>query len=182
LCALNIEPKRLYKWQKEVLTPVAAICGAVLDPATAAELSQLQALARRQGQEFDILKSHRQLPAMSARGSRDRYPMSRYRFSEAQRGAYPARRLCYVLGVPASGYYAWQQAQQQMDSGEPPAWEEVLVKVFGRHKRRYGTRRLRVALRRKGYRLGRQRLLFTRNPSPAGHRLTPFLLMNKLIF
>ncbi|RZK27582.1 MAG: IS3 family transposase, partial [Hymenobacter sp.] len=32
------------------------------------------------------------------------------------------------------------------------------MKVFGRHKRRYGTRRLQVALRRKGYRVGRQRL------------------------
>ena len=32
------------------------------------------------------------------------------------------------------------------------------MKVFGRHQRRYGTRRLQVALRRKGYRVGRQRL------------------------
>jgi putative transposase len=39
-----------------------------------------------------------------------------------------------------------------------PIWEEVLIKVFGLHKRRYGTRRLQVALRRKGYRVGRQRL------------------------
>jgi putative transposase len=39
-----------------------------------------------------------------------------------------------------------------------PAWEQTLVKVFGRHKRCYGTRRLQVALRRKGYRVGRQRL------------------------
>ena len=34
----------------------------------------------------------------------------------------------------------------------------ALVKVFGRHKRRYGTRRLQVALRAKGHRVGRQRL------------------------
>ena len=50
--ALNIDPKRLYKWQKEALTPVAAargatVRGAELDPATAAELRQLRALARR---------------------------------------------------------------------------------------------------------------------------------------
>jgi len=32
--------------------------------------------------------------------------MSRYRFIEAQREAYPVRLLCHVLGVPASGYYA----------------------------------------------------------------------------
>ena len=54
--ALNISPKLLYKWQKESLTPVAAARGAELDPATAAELRQLRALARRQAQELDILK------------------------------------------------------------------------------------------------------------------------------
>ena len=39
--------------------------------------------------------------------------MSRYRFIEAQRDYHPVRWLCQVLGVPASGYYAWQQTQQQ---------------------------------------------------------------------
>ncbi len=54
--ALHIDPKRIYKWQKEALTPVAAARGAELDPATAAELRQLRALARRQAQELEILK------------------------------------------------------------------------------------------------------------------------------
>ena len=84
--------------------------------------------------------------------------MSRYRFIEAQRNQYPVRLLCQVVAVPVSGYYAWQKAQEQVGSKKEPAWEEALVKVFGRHKRRYGTRRLQVALRRKGYRVGRQRL------------------------
>ena len=53
---LNIDPKRLYQWQKAAQTPVAAALGAALDPATAAELRQLRALARRQAQELDILK------------------------------------------------------------------------------------------------------------------------------
>ena len=54
--ALNINPKLLYKWQKEVLTPVAAALGAQLDPATAAELRHLRAANRRQAQELEILK------------------------------------------------------------------------------------------------------------------------------
>ena len=33
-----------------------------------------------------------------------------------------------------------------------------MVKTFGIHQRRYGTRRLQVALREKGHRVGRQRL------------------------
>ena len=41
---------------------------------------------------------------------------------------------------------------------QTPVWETVLVKTFGLHQRRYGTRRLQVALREKGHRVGRQRL------------------------
>ncbi|WP_394349943.1 transposase [Hymenobacter baengnokdamensis] len=55
--ALHVNPKRIYKWQKEAITPVAAArSGAELKPATAAELRQLRALARRQAQELEILR------------------------------------------------------------------------------------------------------------------------------
>ena len=84
--------------------------------------------------------------------------MSRYRFIDGPRTAHPVRLLCQVLRVPASGYYAWQHAQQQRIAPGEPAWETALVKAFGHHKRRCGTRRLQVALRRKGHRVGRQRL------------------------
>ena len=84
--------------------------------------------------------------------------MSRYHFIAAQREHYPVRLLCQVLGVVASSYYAWQQAHQQVATMEAPAWDMALVQVFGGHKRRYGTRRLQVALRQKGYHVGRQRL------------------------
>ena len=48
--------------------------------------------------------------------------MSRYRFIAAERGYYPVRRLCWVLGVPASGYYAWQANEQRVvGSTETPA-------------------------------------------------------------
>ena len=43
--------------------------------------------------------------------------MSRYRFIEAQRDHYPVRLLCQLVAVPASGYYAWQQAQQPCRAG-----------------------------------------------------------------
>ena len=34
--------------------------------------------------------------------------MSCYRFVTAERGPYPVRQLCQMLGEPVSGYYAWQ--------------------------------------------------------------------------
>ena len=52
--ALNIDPKRIYQWQKAAQTPVAAALGAALDPGTDAELRQLWTLARRQAQELEI--------------------------------------------------------------------------------------------------------------------------------
>ena len=54
--ALNIDPKRIYQWQKAAQMPLAAALGAALDPDTAAELRQLRTLARRQAQELEILK------------------------------------------------------------------------------------------------------------------------------
>ena len=84
--------------------------------------------------------------------------MSCYRFIAAERGHYPVRRLCQVLGVPTSGYYAWQTGQQRAMDPQTPAWETALVKTFGVHQRRYGIRRLQVALRQNGHRVGHQRL------------------------
>ena len=149
--ALNINPKLLYKWQKEVLTPVAAALGAQLDPATATELRHLRAANRRQAQELEILKSHCHLFA-------DPRPMSCYRFIEAQWEHYPVRLLCQVVGVVVSSHYAWHHGHQHAGNQELPAWETVLEKVFNRHQRRYGTRRLQVALRQKGRHVGLQRL------------------------
>ena len=52
--ALNIDPKRLYQWQKSAQTPGAAALGAALDSAMATELRQLRAANRRQA--LEILK------------------------------------------------------------------------------------------------------------------------------
>ena len=47
--------------------------------------------------------------------------MSRYRFINTERGHYPVRRLCQVLGVPTSGCYAWQTEQQRAVAEQTPA-------------------------------------------------------------
>lgn len=80
--------------------------------------------------------------------------MSTYRFIDAQTAHYPVRRLCQVLGVAPSAYYAWHQRPV----GDVPAWETAAVAVFAQHQRRYGTRRLRAELRAQGHAVGRWRL------------------------
>ena len=104
--AQNIDPKRIYQWQKVVQTVLAAALVVSLDPATAAELRQLRAINRRQAQELVIEESHRQ-QTLEACYLADAGPMSRYRLTAAGRGHYPVRRLCQGLGVPASGFHAW---------------------------------------------------------------------------
>ena len=146
--ALNSYPKRLYQWQKAAQTPVAAAFGAALDPDTAVELRQLRAANRRQAQELDMLEKAIASACLKRRRSQTPDPMSCYRFVEAQRDHYPGRLLCQLLRVPASGYYAWQQGQQQRAAQYEPAWEAALVKVSGVPKRCYGTRRRQVALRK----------------------------------
>ena len=66
--------------------------------------------------------------------------MSRYRFVDAERRHYPVRRLCQALGAPAGGFCAGQQGQQKAVGQSAPVRETALVKVFGIHQRRYGTR------------------------------------------
>ncbi|MDF7815386.1 IS3 family transposase [Hymenobacter sp. YC55] len=39
-----------------------------------------------------------------------------------------------------------------------PAWEQVLCQTFVRHKRHYGTRRLRAELRAQGHQVGSNRI------------------------
>ena len=83
--------------------------------------------------------------------------MSCWQFIDQERGSHPVELLCRTLAVSSARYYAWRK--QQASPAQPTAhWEEALKEAFGQHQRCYGTRRLRVELQAKGYRVGRQRL------------------------
>lgn len=81
--------------------------------------------------------------------------MSTYRFIRTQASCYPVRRLCHVLGLAPSAYYAWLSRPAPLAA---PTWEQAAVTAFAQHQRRYGTRRLRAELRAQGYAVGRYRL------------------------
>ena len=85
--------------------------------------------------------------------------MSTLQFIDQQRNFHPVQQLCQVLDVVPSRYYAWRHrsAAGAVERAEP-AWETEMVAVFDDHKRRYGTRRLRVELRELGHQVGRQAL------------------------
>ena len=54
------------------------------------------------------------------------------------------QRLCHVLGVSRSAYYARQQRVQSPAS--EPVWETTVRRAFTDHSQRYGTRHLRPEL------------------------------------
>lgn len=77
-----------------------------------------------------------------------------YQWIEQLADLYPIARICKVLSVSKSAYYAFKQGQTYHQKENNP----MIVYVFQKHKRRYGTRRLRVELQEQGLSLGRYRI------------------------
>jgi len=82
----------------------------------------------------------------------------KFAFIEAQRGPFPVRRLCQVLGVSSSGYYTWR--------GRPPsaralANQRLLLAIRAIHRASrctYGARRIQAELCHQGQRCGLERV------------------------
>lgn len=75
----------------------------------------------------------------------------------AQQG-YPVDRLCDLVGVSRSGYYAWRQ---RAESRRVRANQILVGQMHGIHrevKRRYGSPRMHRELAARGYRCGRNRV------------------------
>jgi transposase InsO family protein len=82
----------------------------------------------------------------------------RFAFIEENREHTPVRRLCRLLDVSTSGFYAWQNrpvsARRQYD-------EQLKTKIVDLHqgyRRAYGAARVHQALRQKGYVCSRRRI------------------------
>lgn len=82
----------------------------------------------------------------------------KYVFMEAHEQEFSVTRMCQVLGVRRSGYYAWKRRplspRAQADAG-------LLLQVqdaFEKNRRRYGSRRIQHYLRRKGTPCSRYRV------------------------
>jgi len=82
----------------------------------------------------------------------------RYEFVQAHQQEFPVRRLCQVLGVSPSGYYAWRE---RPESARVQANRKLLVEIRSVHARSrgtYGSPRVYADLRLRGFRVGRNRI------------------------
>lgn len=84
--------------------------------------------------------------------------MSRFRFVADHQDAYPVKRLCSLVEVSRSGFYAWQDRPV---SARAAGDEELVVEIRTIHERSrgtYGAPRIEGQLRRHGRCHGRKRI------------------------
>lgn len=71
---------------------------------------------------------------------------------------FPVARLCQVLNLSRSGYYAYQAGDSHSPAQGKQQLQIALRDSFAEHRRRYGSRRLLAELREQGYQVGRHQL------------------------
>ena len=82
----------------------------------------------------------------------------KYTFIRANEGVFQVQRMCRVLAVGRSGYYAWRRRKP---SSRAQANQVLLALIATEHqasRTTYGSPRIQAALRRKGLRYGRHRI------------------------
>lgn len=82
----------------------------------------------------------------------------KYAFMAAYEQEFSLKRMCQLLGVSRSGYYAWRQRPQSL---REQANEVLLAEIraaYQNSRRTYGSPRIHAYLRRKGYFCGRNRV------------------------
>jgi len=82
----------------------------------------------------------------------------KYAFMAAHEKEFSLKRMCRVLGVSRSGYYAWQQSSPSL---REQANQELLAeirRVYKTSRKTYGSPRIHAYLRRTGVACGRNRV------------------------
>jgi putative transposase len=82
----------------------------------------------------------------------------KYTFIAAHSGQFPVQRMCRVLRVQRSGYYAWQRRSPSSRVQANQALVELIRAEHQASRKTYGSPRIQVALQRQGVACGRHRV------------------------
>jgi transposase InsO family protein len=82
----------------------------------------------------------------------------KYQFIERCADELPISGLCTYLNVSRSGYYDWRKRQPSRRAQEDQVLGDVIEVEFKKHRRTYGSARIRDRLRQLGRRHGRRRI------------------------
>ena len=84
--------------------------------------------------------------------------MSAFRLIDAEKASYPVTKLCRMLGVSKSGYYAWRSRPPSERRRQDALLTEKIREVHRRSREIYGYPRVNAELRALGVRCGRRRV------------------------
>ena len=82
----------------------------------------------------------------------------KYRFVAAERASYPVRLLCKIVGVAASGFYAWLRRVPGRRQEYDRRVSERVRQIFQDSRQTYGSPRVHAELRAEGRRISRKRV------------------------
>src|SRR5690349_5602260 len=83
---------------------------------------------------------------------------SKFRFILEERGGLTVSRMCRILGVSRSGYYAWLNREPSNRHKENLAALGPIREVYLEHRKAYGSPRVHAELRKRGFGWGRNRV------------------------
>lgn len=84
--------------------------------------------------------------------------MSRYQFIKAERTTWPVSRMCEVLAVSVSGFYAWLKRGPSRRAQANTRLAERIRAVHAQSRQTYGYLRVHAQLRAEGERVGKHRV------------------------
>jgi len=84
--------------------------------------------------------------------------MKRYEFIENYRQKFPVRRLCAMMRVSCSGYYAWRARPTSQRANENAELMIEIADVHRESRKNYGSPRVHKELLARGYRLSENRV------------------------
>jgi putative transposase len=100
----------------------------------------------------------------------------RYQCIRDHRGQFSVKRMCQLLEVNRSGYYAWRPGQKSLREEENLVLVEKIQTEFKASRKTYGSPRIYIRLRRQGVACGRHRiarLMRTAGIAPERHKWHP---------
>jgi putative transposase len=81
-----------------------------------------------------------------------------YAFIAAERATFPVRRLCRLIGVAASAFYAWLRREPNRRARDEVVLVAEIREIFEQSGKTYGSPRIHAELRARGRRIGRKRI------------------------
>lgn len=81
-----------------------------------------------------------------------------YRFIEREKASFPVARMCRVLGVSASGYWAWSKRPPSARACADAVLTTTICDIHARSRGTYGVPRVQAELRDTGTRCSRKRV------------------------